>query len=427
MAFSRRDFIGASVAGLASATSVANMAFAADNTGSAPQIAGSEDEYWARIAADYNREEGVINLEHGYWTKLAGPVQKKYVEHQEYVNRRNSLYARQDWKDDLAQVQERLAEQLQCKPSEIALTRNASEALQALIGGYRSLSKGDAVLVSDLDYPSVMTGFDTLAARHDASVIKINLPEPATYENVIEAYDKAMDANPKIRLLLLTHVSNRTGLVVPVREIVERAKARNVDVIVDTAHSWGQLDFTVDDLGADFIGFNLHKWVGAPLGVGFVYIRESRLDTIAPDMSSSESNTDETAGRVYVGTINFAAVRAVIDALDYCNEVGWQNKEKRFRALRDVWATEARKLPKVQVLTPDDPRLYTGLTSFRLKDQTSDEANEALAKRLLDDHGIFTVYRSGVAKGSCIRVTPGLENTEEDCARLLDAIRTIAA
>ena len=112
--------------------------------------------------------------------------------------------------------------------------------------------------------------------------------------------------------------------------------------------------------------------------------------------------------------------------MDYCDEVGWANKEQRFRALRDVWAKEARLLPEVQVLTPDDPRLYTGLTSFRIKGQTSDEANAALAKRLLEDYGIFTVYRSGVHKGSCIRVTPGLENLEEDCTRLLDAIRDIA-
>lgn len=415
MALSRRDFMGATAA------------FAAVATASAQETIEHENDYWAKIARDFDRADGVINLEHGYWTKLARPVHDKYVQHQEYVNRRNSLYARQDWYEDLSRVQARLAERLRCKPSELALTRNASEALQALIGGYRRLSTGDAVLIADLDYPSVMSAFETLARSRGAAVTRLDIPEPATYENLIEAYDRAMEANPAIRLVLLTHVSNRTGLVVPVREITERARARGIDIIVDAAHSWGQLNFTVDDLGADFIAFNLHKWIGAPLGVGFLYIRESRLDSIAPDQSSPTSDARKTAGRVYVGTMNFAAVRAVDDALDYCDSVGWEDKERRFRALRDVWAKEARTLPKVQVLTPDDPRLYTGITSFRIDGQTSDQANAALAERLLDDYGIFTVYRSGVAKGSCIRVTPGLENTEDDCVQLLAAIRDIVA
>lgn len=415
MSLSRRAFIGATAA------------FAAARIGSAQEPTVFGNDTWARIADDFDRADGVINLEHGYWTKVARPVQEKYFQHQRYVNRRNSLYARQDWYDDLAQVEARLAAQLRCKPTELALTRNASEALQALIGGYRPLSAGDSVLYADLDYPSVISAFDTLAESRGATVEKIEIPEPATYENVIEAYEAAMEANPTVRLLLLTHVSNRTGLVVPVREIVERARARNVDVIVDAAHSWGQLDFGVDDLGADFVAFNLHKWIGAPLGVGFLYIREDRLDAIAPDQSSPASHADKTAGRVYVGTMNFAAVRSVVDALDYCDMVGWPDKEQRLRALRDVWAKEARRLPSVQVLTPDDPRLYTGITSFRIQGQTSDEANAELVKRLLDDYGIFTVYRSGVAKGSCVRITPGLENHEEDCAQLLQAIRDIVA
>ena len=414
MPVNRREFIGASAV------------FAALPTTSAQELAGGEDNYWARIASDYDRADGFINLEHGYWTKVARPVQQKYIAHQEYVNRRNSLYARQDWYGDLAALKSRLAARLRCKASELALTRNASEALQALIGGYRNLAARDAVLVADLDYPSVMSAFNTLADSRGASVVEIAIPEPATYENVINAYDAALEANPNVRLLLLTHVSNRTGLVVPVRDIIERARARNVDVIVDAAHSWGQLDFTIDDLGADFVAFNLHKWIGAPLGVGFLYINEDRLDAIAPDQSSPASNAEKTDGRVYVGTMNFAAVRAVNDAMDYCDDVGWAQKEQRFRALRDVWATPARELPSVEVLTPDDPRLYTGITSFRLKGETSDEANAALAKRLLDDYGIFTVHRTGVAKGACIRVTPGLENSEDDCTQLLDAIRDIA-
>lgn len=413
MQIDRRKFLGAAAAFSMTKLSVAQEMIS--------------DDYWAKIAADFEREPGVINLEHGYWTKLARPVAARYREHQQFVNRRAAVYARQDWQDDLHRVQARLATKLACKPDELALTRNASESLKALISGYRHVSAGDAVLYADLDYPSVQHGFDSLAAERGASVVKIDLPEPASYDGIIDAYQSALDANPNVRLMVLTHISNRTGLLVPVREIIEIARARNVDVIVDAAHSWGQLDFNVDDIDADFIAFNLHKWIGAPLGVGFLYIRESRLDAIAPDPAAAPAMAEKTAGRVYVGTMSFAAVRAVEDALDYCDSIGWDRKEQRLRALRDAWARDAAELPNVEVLTPNDPRLYAGITSFRLKGQVTDAQNAAVAERLYKEHGIFTVFRTGVAKGSCIRVTPGLENLEDDCLSLLEAIRVISA
>ncbi|CAM3859130.1 aminotransferase class V-fold PLP-dependent enzyme [Litorimonas haliclonae] len=382
-------------------------------------------EFWDHISAGYDRNDSIVNLEHGYWTEMPISVRKAFEAHTMRINRDGSYYARRQWHDDKAGVEARLAGYLGCKPSEVALTRNASEALQALIGGYLPLGSGDAVLYADLDYGSVKQNFETLAQKRGARVIKIDLPEPATHDNVVAAYVQAMNDHPNIKYMVLTHVSNQTGLVVPVKEIIKVAKSRGVDVVVDAAHSWGQIDFDLKDLGADFVAFNLHKWIEAPLGVGFLYINEDRLTDIARNMSQGPSKTPKTSDRIYYGTMNFATVLTVHDALDYNDRVGWGRKAKRLKTMRDIWAEPARAIQGIEVLTPSDPRMSAGITSFRLTGQKTFEENEATVERLLSEFGIFTVARKAPAKGACIRVTPSLSNSPEDCDRLYNALRNI--
>ena len=162
------------------------------------------------------------------------------------------------------------------------MTRGATEAMQNLIVNYNRLQPGDSVLYADLDYDSMQFAMEWLKDRRGVGVFKIALPEPATRQAILDAYAKAISETPKLRLILLTHLSHRTGLVIPVKEIAAMARERNIDVILDAAHSWGQLEFDIADLGVDFIGFNLHKWIGAPVGLGFLYIRKGRLDINRP-------------------------------------------------------------------------------------------------------------------------------------------------
>ena len=260
------------------------------------------------------------------------------------------------------------------------------------------------MLQADLDYDSMQACFDTLKRSRGVDVVRIALPEPATHQGLIDTYEAALKVNPKIRLILLTHLSHRTGLVIPVKEIVAMARARGVDAIVDAAHSWGQLDFRPADLDAYFIGFNLHKWWGAPLGVGVIYIRQARLDLIDPDSANSPPFAASSYSRVHIGTVDFAA---------------------RLRHLRDLWAEELRDVKGLEILTPADPRLHGGITSFRLARRTSVQDNMAVAKRLLDEHRIFTVHRDGPASGACVRGTPALFNSAADDDALVKAIRSI--
>lgn len=215
---------------------------------------------------------------------------------------------------------------LRVEPDEIAFTRSATESLYALIGGYNRLKPGDAVLYADLDYPAMQQAMAWLHERRGARVVRITLPEPATHDNVMAAYAEALDKNPDIRLVLLTHVSNKTGLVTPVAAITALARARGADAIVDAAHSIGQMDITIPDLGADFAGFNLHKWIGAPLGVAVFYIRKNRIQDVDRMMGDAESPAESINSRIHTGTTNFAAFLTVPAALDFHEAVGTAHK-----------------------------------------------------------------------------------------------------
>jgi selenocysteine lyase/cysteine desulfurase len=403
------------------------VALGAASAGAAPTARNPGDQdYWRTVASKYEFNDDVVQLENGNWGVMARPVLEAYERHQRMVNRRGSFYARREYGKDLQAIRLRVATTLGVAPEEIAFTRGATEALQALIGGYNRLRPGDQVLCADLDYDSMQTAMGWLKARRGADLVKIALPEPASHQGLIDAYAQALDLHPRIRMMLLTHVSHRSGLVLPVGEIVEMARARDVDCIVDSAHAWGQLDFRLPDIKADFVGLNAHKWIGAPLGVGILYCRTTRIGDIDPFMGEPDAPGRAVEARVHTGTANFAAYLSVPDALDFHESVGVANKAARLRHLRDRWAEPLRGHRAIQILTPSDPRLVSAITSFRLHGRTSVAENIAIVHELLERHRIFTVHRAGMAGGACVRVTPGVFSSEDDIDRLSVALRAMA-
>lgn len=392
-----------------------------------PDDLAVDETYWARIRADYEVSTDFVNLENGNWGIMSRPVLGTYIANTERVNRDNSHYARRSFAHDFSPIRERVAASLGAASDELVFTRNATEALTALIDGYQFSGNRRDVMYADLDYGSMRAAMRSLATREKSRVVELSIPEPTDSAGLIAFYRQALDTHPDVRLLLLTHISHRTGLLLPVREIIAIARERGVDVILDAAHSWGQLAVNLQELGADFVGFNLHKWIGAPLGVGLMYVRREQLSKIGPASASGSEEVDLTSGRVHTGTSNFAALLTIPAALDYHESVGVENKTARLRYLRSLWVTPARKLTEIEILTPEDPSMYAGITSFRLRGQTSGEANRQLVEKLLLDYGVFTVARNGVAKGDCVRVTPGLYNHPQDCAQLVKALAEISA
>lgn len=404
------------------------LVVAGQASGALPPLAPftSDEEYWRGVAQQYRVTNEVIQLENGNWGMMPALVHAEYLEHVARLNRDTSFYARRGLGRDIGLVQERLAEALGVQRGEIAFTRNATEALKALIDGYNRLEPGDAVLYADLDYDTMQRCMDTLAHRARAEVIRIALPEPASKASLLEAYREAFSRNPNIRLVLLTHLSHRTGLVVPVREIAALARERGIDTVVDAAHSWCQLDFDLADLDCDFVGLNGHKWLGAPLGVGVLYVRGGAAAKLNRDAGNGPGLARDASDCVHMGTANAAPFLSIPPALEFHEAIGSASRTARLRALRDRWVGQVRHLERVEVLTPDDPDLYGAITSFRIAGRTTAAENNAIAAALLDDHRIFTVQRSGPHRGACVRVTPSLFNSLAEMDRLAAAIHSIA-
>lgn len=391
-----------------------------------PQQVARDEAFWKQVAERYRVKDGLTNMEAGYFGMMALPVLEAYKRNIDRANRDSSYFARREFPALSQQVRERVAGFIGCKPAEITFSRNATEALQALIGQYNKAGAGDTIMYADLDYNAMQYAMDALSARTGAKLVTLDIPEPASHDAILASYTRALDANPKTKLLLLTHCNNKTGLLLPVKDIVAIARPRGIDVVVDAAHSFGQVPLTMAQLDADFVGLNLHKWIGAPVGAGVMYIREGKLGTI--DRAHGDPGSlDTIESRLHTGTSNFATLITVPDALDFQATIGVENKAARLRYLRDRWVNAVRGTKGVDILTPDDPALVGAITGFRLHGRGTREANQGLARTLLDEFGIFTFYRTGLAKGDCVRVTPALYNSVADADKLAAAIKTIAA
>lgn len=415
----RRKLLGAA----ANVVCGAGAALAAPPSAAAP-VTGED---WEAVARHYDVATDFINLENAYFGIMARSVSDDFKRNIDHVNRYNSHFLRRQFDGDgIEKIRAQLAAHAGVGLNEIAITRGATESLQNLICNYRLLRRNDTVMYANLDYDYMQFAMNDLAQRHGATATVLQVPEPVARDSAIDFYDQAMRKHPRTKLLLLTHINHRTGFVLPVRDIVKLAKARGIDVIVDVAQSWGQLDFKLPDLGADFVGANLHKWVGAPLGLGFLYIRKERLADIGVERGNKDYPADDIRGRVLSGTIDVAAVMTIPAALKHHGAVGAADRARRLRELRDYWVHRVRDHAEVQILTPEEAGGYGAVTSFRLRGRTTFEANVALASRLMERHGIFTVARKGPAGGSCIRVTPALYTRTADLDRLVDAIRDIA-
>ncbi|MFL1553502.1 aminotransferase class V-fold PLP-dependent enzyme [Pseudomonas sp. D47] len=376
--------------------------------------------HWQAIAQRYALEPGPINLENGYFGRMSRAVSAQYLEHVAFINRSNSLYVRQRFEQgEHVEIRRQLAGLIDADPEAVAFTRNATEALQSLIRNYNCLQPGDQVLISDLEYDTVKGPMRWLAGYRGVEVIAISHTHPASFDSLVQAYRDTFAQYPRLKLMALTHVTHRTGLVMPVEAIAQAAREHGVDVILDGAHALGQIDFNLAQLGIQFAGFNLHKWIGAPLTLGFLYIAPERLADIDPDMGEFHYPATDVRARTSYSTPNFPALMTLPLVLEEHRALGGSAaKGARVNYLRDLWVSPVRPLPGVEVLTPDDPRLYCGITAFKFTGRDQ----QVMVDRLLKEHGVFTTLRTGAEFGTCIRVTPGLVTSAADINVLINAI-----
>jgi selenocysteine lyase/cysteine desulfurase len=402
---------------------------AAALAGPMPAYAAPDD--WAamerQMAALYTVDRKLINFDAAYYGAMTHPVDAAYREKIDWVNRYNSTFLRDGVPGaprdvELGKSSDAVAKLIGAQPDEVALAGGGTEALYALIANYRLVKAGDAVIYADVDYDEMQYAMDYLGQSRGAQVVRFSIPEPHTRANILAAYEKVLKDTPRAKLLLVTHVSNRNGLIPPVAEIVAMAKARGVDVILDSAQAVGQMPFDVKATGADFIGFSLHKWLGAPLGVGGIYIAKARQGDIAPWLGNRIHAADDIRARLPTGTVDFAARLTIPTAIDVLGQIGIERKYGFLRHLRNRWVDGVRDIPGLMLMLPDEAGNYGAISSFRLPGMATIDQAKRAQQLFVQKHGLLVVAKAGLAAGPGLRVTPALFNTVAEIDRLVAAI-----
>ncbi|WP_353216965.1 aminotransferase class V-fold PLP-dependent enzyme, partial [Sandarakinorhabdus sp.] len=392
-------------------------------------IAPGDEAGWARIAALYPKMGPVTQLEHGYWGNMAAPVAQMHRANIERLNRDTSVYARRAMRRDQEAVRARAAQAMGVQPEDIGFCRNAAEALQALISQFQDVNEGDTILWSDNDYDTSHNAMRFLAKSRRARAVQVELPRAPTHDNVIAAYAeaiKAASAGGRLKFVLLTHGTHKSGLVVPVADIAALAKAAGAVVMVDCAQSFAQRPFLVPDFGADLVVLNFHKWVGAPVGVAGYWCRPGTAALIAAAAAEPDAAPDNVQAKVHQGTLDYAPQLTLPAALDFqASMLPPAMKLSRLQYLRGLWVAPLRGLSGLEIMVGDDPRTFGAITSFRIAGHTTTAENIAITDILFNRYNIMAVHRAGLAAGACVRVTPALFTTPAECAQLVTALKEL--
>ncbi len=297
-----------------------------------------------------------------------------------------------------------IAENAGCDPEEIAITRNSSESLEIAQLGVK-LQPGDEVLTTNQDYGRMLTTFRQRARREGIALKTFSFPVPViSMDDLYQRFEKEITSRTK--LILVSHITNRTGQIFPVRRICDMAHSRNVTVIVDGAHAFNHFPYKIQDLNCDYYGVSLHKWTFAPIGTGFLYVRKDRIRETWPLMAAGERRDDDIRKFEEIGTHPAANYSAICEAITFNQNIGIDRKAARLRYLKDRWATQLAKNPKVKILHSSNPEMSCGIGMFGLNGADPRKLVDALQTR----HNIYVAV-SAHAEYTGIRVTPSVYST----------------
>jgi selenocysteine lyase/cysteine desulfurase len=388
--------------------------------GKSPLQSAGDEDFWLQVQQAYAVDRSMINLNNGGVSPSPRVVQEAWRRHMEFANESPArhLWTVQD--PQVENVRARLARAWGCSPEEMALTRNASEALEICIYGI-DLKPGDEVVANELDYPRMLT---TYRQREKRDGIQLKLaPIRVPVENaaqVVEAYRAQM--SDKTRVMLVSHVVFVTGQIMPVRQIVQLGRERNVPVIVDGAHAFAHVNASRDDLDCDYYGVSLHKWLTAPHGTGFLYVRQERIEPTWPLMAAVEPHAKDIRKFEEIGTHPAAPRLAIAEALVLHSAIGPARKEARLRHLRDRWARRLLQDQRVKLMTRLEPEHGCAFATMSLDGID----NAKLVEHLWNKHKIIVVAIDyGGVKG--IRVSPNTYTTLDEIDTFSSAVENVLA
>lgn len=384
----------------------------------ADSVARDED-FWLNIRHAFTVDRNMINLNNGGVSpspRVVSDTEKRYLD---IENLSPSYYMWNVLDPGIETVRRRLARAFGCDTEEIAITRNASEALEIVQLGM-NLKAGDEILTTNQDYPRMITCWKQ-RERRDGVVLKqisFEVPPPSM-DYLVKRFED--NITPKTKVIHLCHITNRTGQIFPVKKICQMARARGIEVVVDGAHAFAQFPFKHEDLDCDYYGTSLHKWVLAPIGTGMLYVRKNKIKNIWPMMPAPEGMDENIRKFEEIGTHPASQRNAITEALNFHESIGPERKAARFRYLRKRWSNQLRQLPGVKILNSEDPEQSCAIGFIQVEGFKSGE----LAKHLWDKYRIWTVGVGLKGEYDGLRITPNVYTTLEEVDTFTEVMEQI--
>jgi len=378
-----------------------------------------DEMFWEGIRKEYKIKPDYINLENGYYCFLPQETLEKFIDHVREVNYQASYYMRTVQYENKKIAVTKLAALAGCSPDELIITRNTTESLDTVIGGMHWKESDEAVM-AEQDYGAMLDMFKLVAKRFGIVNKIVSLPNhPKSDEEIVELYSKAI--TDKTRLLMIPHMVNITGQILPVKKICDMAHSKGVQVMVDGAHAFAHIQYKIPDLGCDYYGASLHKWLSVPLGAGILYVKKENISKVWPLIADGERPEDDILRLNHTGTHPVHTDLTIADAIDYYMKIGADRKEKRLRYLQNYWTAKVRLLPNVILNTPEESFRSCGIANVGVKGMKPAD----LALILLKKYKIWTVAIDGANVQGC-RIVPNVYTTPKDLDVLVNALTELA-
>lgn len=384
-----------------------------------PYPSGKDEDFWKRIRQDFELKPDYINLENGYYCITPKPIMQQLHEYTQMVNYEGSYYMRTVQWENKEKVTARLANFVGCKPETLVITRNATESLDLIIGGF-PWKEGDEAVFAVQDYGSMRDHFYMIRDRYGVICKEVSVPNhPKSDEELVALYESKITKRTK--LLMVCHMINITGHVLPVKKICDMAHRHGVEVMVDGAHAIGHIEVNISELGCDYYGSSLHKWLNAPLGVGLLHVASNKISKIWPLLAEHNTTPQDILRLNHTGTNPVHIYLAINAALDYMNVMGIERKENRLRYLQKYWSDQLRDIPNIIVNTPVGDKRCCGIGNVWIAHIPPKE----LAEILLEEFGVWTVAIDESNVHGC-RITPNIYTTTKELDTFVSAMKSLA-
>jgi len=381
----------------------------------ASAVLAGDEEFWASIRKGYKLKPAFINLENGYYNFLPEQTLEKFIDHVREINFQGSYYMRTVQFDNKKSMAAKLAAVAGCSPDELIITRNTTESLDMIIGGF-DWKSGDEAVMAEQDYGAMLEMFNQVSKRYGVIKKVLSVPNhPQSDDEIVNLYASAI--TEKTKLLMVCHMINITGQILPVRKICDMAHEKGVQVMVDGAHSFAHFKFTIPELDCDYFGSSLHKWLSVPLGSGILYVKRKKIGNVWPLLAEGERKPDDISRLNHIGTHPAHTDLTISDAIDFYNIIGVERKEARLRFLQNYWTSKVRDLPNVILNTPADPSRSCGIANVGLKNMKPSDLGDILFKK----YAIYTAPIDGAGVHGC-RITPNVYTTTADLDELVKAL-----